>query len=93
MPSAHRQTPPNVILVGFMGSGKSTVARVLMGLETATGGEVRFQDASIGDVLAGERTPQQLGALQMIFQNPNDTLNPGSAKAREKMVHMAYHGT
>ncbi len=65
-----------VAIVGESGCGKSTVARVLMGLETATGGEVRFQDANIGDVSAQERTPQQLGALQMVFQNPNDTLNP-----------------
>ncbi len=65
-----------VAIVGESGCGKSTIARVLMGLETATGGEVRFQDASIGDVTAQERSPDQLGALQMVFQNPNDTLNP-----------------
>ena len=29
MPDASRQTPHNVILIGFMGSGKSTVAREL----------------------------------------------------------------
>lgn len=29
MPAARRQTPPNVILIGFMGTGKSTVAREL----------------------------------------------------------------
>lgn len=65
-----------VAIVGESGCGKSTVARVLMGLETATGGEVRFQDVDVGDVLAQDRSPAQLGALQMIFQNPNETLNP-----------------
>lgn len=65
-----------VAIVGESGCGKSTVARVLMGLETATGGAVRFQDSEIGDVSARHRTPEQLGALQMVFQNPNDTLNP-----------------
>ncbi len=29
MSTARRQTPPNVILIGFMGTGKSTVARQL----------------------------------------------------------------
>ena len=65
-----------VAIVGESGCGKSTVARVLMGLETATGGAVRFQDSEIGGVTARDRTPAQLGALQMVFQNPNDTLNP-----------------
>ena len=65
-----------VAIVGESGCGKSTVARVLMGLETATGGEVRFQDSDVGDLLAQDRSPAQLGALQMIFQNPNETLNP-----------------
>ena len=65
-----------VAIVGESGCGKSTVARVLMGLETATGGAVRFQDSEIGEVPAKARSAEQLGALQMVFQNPNDTLNP-----------------
>ncbi len=65
-----------VAIVGESGCGKTTVARVLMGLETSTGGAVRFQDAEIGDVMARDRSPEQLGALQMVFQNPDDTLNP-----------------
>jgi len=65
-----------VAIVGESGCGKSTLARVLMGLETATGGTVRFQDAEVGGISAGDRSPAQLGALQMIFQNPDDTLNP-----------------
>jgi peptide/nickel transport system ATP-binding protein len=65
-----------VAIVGESGCGKSTIARVLLGLETATGGEVRFQNSNIGDVTAQDRSPDQLGALQMVFQNPNDTLNP-----------------
>jgi len=65
-----------VAIVGESGCGKSTFAKVLMGLETATDGEVRFDGTNIGDMPVRERSPQQLGSLQMVFQNPNDTLNP-----------------
>jgi peptide/nickel transport system ATP-binding protein len=65
-----------VAIVGESGCGKSTFAKVLMGLETATDGEVRFEGTNIGDMPVRERSPQQLGSLQMVFQNPNDTLNP-----------------
>jgi peptide/nickel transport system ATP-binding protein len=63
-------------IVGESGCGKSTFAKVLMGLETATAGEVRLEGTNIGALPVQSRTPQQLGSLQMVFQNPNDTLNP-----------------
>lgn len=65
-----------VAIVGESGCGKSTFAKVLMGLETATAGELNFAGNEIGDRPVRKRSPQQLGSLQMVFQNPNDTLNP-----------------
>ena len=65
-----------VAIVGESGCGKSTFAKVLMGLETATGGKVVLDGVDIGTLPVEERTPSQLGSLQMVFQNPNDTLNP-----------------
>jgi peptide/nickel transport system ATP-binding protein len=65
-----------VAIVGESGCGKSTFAKVLMGLETATDGQIHFDGSDIGTLPVQERTPDQLGALQMIFQNPSDTLNP-----------------
>ncbi|MGF1477739.1 MAG: dipeptide ABC transporter ATP-binding protein [Geminicoccaceae bacterium] len=65
-----------VAIVGESGCGKSTFAKVLMGLETATDGEVRLQGQSLGDVQVQKRKPQTVGYLQMIFQNPFETLNP-----------------
>jgi len=47
-----------------------------MGLETATGGKVTLDGTEIGSLPVEGRTPKQLGSLQMVFQNPNDTLNP-----------------
>ncbi len=65
-----------VAIVGESGCGKSTFAKVLLGLETATGGALHFAGDEISRTPVGARTPEQLGALQMVFQNPNETLNP-----------------
>ncbi len=63
-------------LVGESGSGKSTLARILVGLEQASGGEVRIEGEAVGRV-AAERRPLALQRrLQMVFQNPDGTLNP-----------------
>ena len=65
-----------VAIVGESGCGKSTFAKVLMGLETASDGTVNFNGNELAHKSVHERTPKQLGSLQMIFQNPFDTLNP-----------------
>jgi peptide/nickel transport system ATP-binding protein len=65
-----------VAIVGESGCGKSTFAKVLMGLETATEGEARLNGKNIADTPVQKRRPQTVGYLQMVFQNPFDTLNP-----------------
>ena len=65
-----------VAIVGESGCGKSTFAKVLMGLEVATGGEVRHEGTDIGAIPVRERGSQRIRSLQMVFQNPFDTLNP-----------------
>ena len=65
-----------VAIVGESGCGKSTFAKVLMGLETATDGEVVLDNQDLGQVPVQDRKPQTVGHLQMVFQNPFDTLNP-----------------
>ena len=72
--TARRQE--TVAIVGESGCGKSTFAKVLMGLETATDGTIEFNGNEIGSQSVHQRTPDQLGSLQMVFQNPHDTLNP-----------------
>ncbi|WP_296137989.1 ABC transporter ATP-binding protein [uncultured Tessaracoccus sp.] len=63
-----------IALVGQSGSGKSTIAKILMRLEHQTSGEVTFE---------GERTPRRGRALRayrqrvrMVFQDPFASLNP-----------------
>jgi len=65
-----------VAIVGESGCGKSTFAKVLVGLETATGGGLMFAGDEISNSPVKARSPKQLGSLQIVFQNPNDTLNP-----------------
>ena len=65
-----------VAIVGESGCGKSTFAKVLMGLETATDGQVIFRGDDVSDFPVQKRSPEQVGSVQMVFQNPFDTLNP-----------------
>ncbi|MCS7070789.1 MAG: ATP-binding cassette domain-containing protein, partial [Anaerolinea sp.] len=72
-------------LVGESGSGKTTMARLIVGLETADGGDMELLGVPLPRQLRA-RTRAQLRELQMVFQNPNDALNPfrtvGAALAR-----------
>ncbi|MEQ6247902.1 ABC transporter ATP-binding protein [Sulfitobacter sp. HNIBRBA3233] len=70
-------------IVGESGCGKSTFAKVLMGLETATDGQILLDNKSIGDVPIEKRTTQNVADVQMIFQNPFDTLNPSMSVGRQ----------
>ncbi len=65
-----------VAIVGESGCGKSTLAKVLLGLETATEGSVTFQGKDLSQVPVQKRSRNDVKALQMVFQNPFDTLNP-----------------
>ncbi len=63
-------------VVGESGSGKSTFARVLAGLDTASGGALRFNGEDIANRPVDRRRAEQVAAIQMVFQNPDGTLNP-----------------
>ena len=63
-------------IVGESGCGKSTFAKVLLGLEEASNGKVDFENKNIGKITVEERDKKTVSAIQMVFQNPFDTLNP-----------------
>ncbi len=65
-----------VAIVGESGCGKSTFAKVLMGLEDATSGRVQLGDLDLANLPVQSRNERTIARLQMIFQNPFDTLNP-----------------
>ncbi len=70
-------------IVGESGCGKSTLAKVLMGLETATGGEILLDGRNIEQLPIEARDAKTVGEIQMVFQNPFDTLNPSMPVGRQ----------
>jgi peptide/nickel transport system ATP-binding protein len=70
------QRGKTLALVGESGCGKSTVARLLVGLYAPTRGRVEFDGIDTAVTL---RSPQALALrrrMQMIFQDPYASLNP-----------------
>jgi peptide/nickel transport system ATP-binding protein len=62
-------------LVGESGSGKTTLARAVIGLVERTEGDIELFNASLPPAL-NERGRDTLRHLQMVFQNPEEALNP-----------------
>ena len=62
-------------IVGESGCGKTTVARVVVGLVPQDRGEIRLRDEELARRV-GDRTREQRAALRMVFQNPTASLNP-----------------
>ncbi|GIL00969.1 MAG: ABC transporter ATP-binding protein [Alphaproteobacteria bacterium] len=65
-----------VAIVGESGCGKSTLAKVLLGLETASSGAIVLGNTQIESTPIDERDVATIASIQMVFQNPFDTLNP-----------------
>ena len=61
-------------LIGRSGSGKSTIARILAGLQAPTEGEVLLHGRVLGETPADWR--DRIDAAQMVFQDPSSALNP-----------------
>jgi oligopeptide/dipeptide ABC transporter ATP-binding protein len=62
-------------VVGESGSGKTTMARILAGLLLPDRGAVALEGRDITRSVE-RRDPQSRRAMQMVFQNPDSTLNP-----------------
>ena len=62
-------------LVGQSGSGKSTIAKMVTGVERPTSGTVTFGDLRV-DRLRRRRLKTLHADVQMVFQDPYSALNP-----------------
>ncbi len=64
-----------VALVGESGSGKSTLAKVLLGIHAPDDGTVIALSGKGLSAKVAQRTQGEIGAIQMVFQNPDSALN------------------
>jgi ABC-type glutathione transport system ATPase component len=62
-------------LVGESGCGKTTLAKLLLGLLTPDEGEILLRGEAVGSFTGGRRL-QARRTVQMIFQHPQASLNP-----------------
>ena len=81
--SFYARKSETLAIVGESGCGKSTLAKVLMGLETATSGKAYVGGQSLGNTAISERSTETVSSIQMVFQNPFDTLNPSMNVGRQ----------
>ena len=77
-------------VVGESGCGKTTLARTIIGLSSATEGKIDFAGKDVTVPIA-KRSGQTLKRIQIVFQDPRSTLNPkrtvGQAIARPLVLH------
>jgi oligopeptide/dipeptide ABC transporter ATP-binding protein len=82
-------------LVGESGCGKSTLALTLMGLEHATEGTIIFNGQDVTH-LKGKELKAMRRKIQMVFQDPYESLNPlisiGETIAEPLKVHGMLRG-
>ncbi|MFZ1679894.1 MAG: ABC transporter ATP-binding protein, partial [Rhizobiaceae bacterium] len=81
-----------VAIVGESGCGKSTLAKILLGLETATGGKVLLDGKPIEGTDVERRDTRTISSIQMVFQNPFDTLNPSQSIGAQIMRTLEKFG-
>jgi peptide/nickel transport system ATP-binding protein len=62
-------------VVGESGSGKSTLLAAIAGLHPPAAGTIAFEGAELAS-RAARRSRAVRGAIQLVFQNPDSSLNP-----------------
>jgi peptide/nickel transport system ATP-binding protein len=77
-------------LVGESGSGKSSVGRAILRLIRPTGGDIRFGGHSLRDLSEAQLRPLRR-EMQMIFQDPQSSLNPRKTILRSVAEPLIVH--
>jgi len=79
-------------LVGESGSGKTTMARTIIGLVEPTEGTISLRGEVLGPTTRS-RTRDVLRRIQMVFQNPDASLNPRQTVGQSIGRPLALFGT
>ena len=79
-------------LVGESGCGKSTVARLLLGLYTPDAGRITFDGLDVPSTLKSAQGLALRRRMQMIFQDPYASLNPRWTVGRIVAEPLRTHG-
>jgi peptide/nickel transport system ATP-binding protein len=76
-------------IAGESGSGKTTVARMIIGLASPTSGHIEIDGRPIE---AWRRDPEFRRRIQIVYQNPASSLNPKRTVAETLSVPLAFSG-
>lgn len=79
-------------IVGESGCGKSTLIRTIIGLEETTSGKAEFMGFDVTGSL-DDRNAGLMRELQMVFQNPDSTMNPSYSVGQQIGRPMVRFGT
>ncbi|MGD8624195.1 MAG: ABC transporter ATP-binding protein [Anaerolineae bacterium] len=79
-------------VVGESGCGKSTLAKTIVGLESPRDGKAEFLGFDI-TVPISDRDMKLIQELQMVFQNPDSTMNPSYSVGQQISRPLRRFGT
>jgi peptide/nickel transport system ATP-binding protein len=79
-------------LVGESGCGKSTVAKLILGIEEPTSGDIEYDGRRVTH-LRGAAQRDYNGKVQLVFQNPMSSLNPRMTVGQAIAEPLRAHGT
>jgi ABC-type glutathione transport system ATPase component len=79
-------------IVGETGSGKTTVARMIMGLETPTSGDIVTDESVLSLRPNLKERRRRARMMQMVFQNPIASLDPHQAIDAAIAEIVSFHG-
>ena len=76
-------------IAGESGSGKTTIAKMILGLTNPTKGQIKIEGRPIND-FTGTREFRKL--IQIVYQNPGSSLNPRRSVADQLTVPLKFTG-
>lgn len=79
-------------VVGESGCGKSTLIKTLIGLEESTTGTINFKGMDVSGGISS-RSSSMIKEMQMVFQNPDSTMNPVYTVGQQIARPMRLFGT